>query len=435
MLGRVRVRSIVVELFAGWEQSAESFALFIRELESSQDGQEQQARLAVHKEELRGVELREEPAVQAVRRDEAGGGIQSGSACERVQAGESLEKGEVSLAARQPNGSSAGAEAVAEGGAEAAELRAGSAAGLPEVPLFPLGDTSQGCASESASKAGGFAIARAEGEGADSEAVVRAVPDAAQSIAASAAPRIEEGRRLSLRDPSCAGHLVGGPFSAGIDVECAQPSNCTGSEGEGRGAACNEGLLRGAAGLLGFDSDDEGAKTPSIYGDSRYRGWEDTPIGSEKSWKQAFQHGSLSGGSTAETGACGNGSGGGPGTAPEEQSPFLETQAQKVDCGVSHLRVESPGAGTAIETVESSAQFAGSHHKGAICTGAAPEGKRAKRRLRQKARLDGLWQRGWEAISPELQAEVEKGSVSLSEAVGLTLARAEARAGRVSRQG
>ena len=89
---------------------------------------------------------------------------------------------------------------------------------------------------------------------------------------------------------------------------------------------------------LEFDSDDEGAKTPSIYGDSRYRGWEDTPIGSEKSWKQALQHGSLSGGSTAETGACGNGSGGGPGTAPEEQSPFLETQAQKVDSGVSHLQ-------------------------------------------------------------------------------------------------
>ena len=80
-------------------------------------------------------------------------------------------------------------------------------------------------------------------------------------------------------------------------------------------------------------------------------------------------------------------------------------------------------------------QIAGSHHKGATCTGTAPEGKRAKRRLRQKARLDGLWQRGWEAISPEFQAEVEKGSESLSDAVGLTLARREARAGSVSRQG
>ena len=417
------MRSIVVELFSGWEQTAESFALFIRELESSRDGQERQARLAVH---MRGVELREEPALQAVRREEAGGGIQGGSCCGRI------ETGEISLAARQPNVSGAEAEAVAEGGAEAeARRRAWGAAGLPEVPLFPFEVTSQGRASESASEAGGFAIARAEEEGADNEAVVGAVPGAAQSNApaAPAAARVEEGRRLSPRDPPCAGHLVGGPIGAGIDVECAQPSNCTGSEGEGRGTAYNGGLLSGANGLLELDSDGEGAKTPSIYGDSRYRGWEDTPIGSEKSWKQAFQHGSLSGGPTAETGACGNGSGAGPGMAQEEQSPAPEMQAQEVDSRVSYVRKDSLGAGTAIETVACSTLNAGPHHKGAAYTDAVPAGKRAKRRNRQKARLDGVWQQAWEAISPELQAEVEKGSVSLSDAVGLALARAEARAG------
>ena len=52
MLGRVRVRSIDIELFAGWERTAESFAFLIRELETGCDGQEQ-ARLDVPKGGLR----------------------------------------------------------------------------------------------------------------------------------------------------------------------------------------------------------------------------------------------------------------------------------------------------------------------------------------------------------------------------------------------
>ena len=53
----------------------------------------------------------------------------------------------------------------------------------------------------------------------------------------------------------------------------------------------------------------------------------------------------------------------------------------------------------------------------------------ARRKARQAARLDGVWQCAWDSISPALQAEVEKGVVSLSGAVSRTLAEAQSRTG------
>ena len=105
-------------------------------------------------------------------------------------------------------------------------------------------------------------------------------------------------------------------------------------------------------------------------------------------------------------GACGDGSGGGPGKGV----------AQDAGNAIVFDAVDATGDIKAV----------GNGSGG----GPGRKHKRARNRANQSARAAGVSQRAWEKLSAELQAEVHRGLLTLSEALELTLARAEEKAAR-----
>jgi hypothetical protein len=203
--------------------------------------------------------------------------------------------------------------------------------------------------------------------------------------------------------------------------------------------------------FIGDGSDvDEGARTPSVWGDNGHHEWIDPLLSATGGW-------------------CGAGSGGGPGdghilNAQEYVAKDVEEVAETIGSHIGNAKLGGldglPPGGRAGGGAEAADSLRGATEAGCgIGSGGGPGsfdvdwdlgdgpsavkdggvesmiadagaiGKRVKKKARRVARLNGVWQRAWNSISPELQAEVEKGAVSLEDAVSRMLREAEQRVG------
>ena len=159
------------------------------------------------------------------------------------------------------------------------------------------------------------------------------------------------------------------------------------------------------------DEQSEGARTPSIYGDGPYLGWAFPSGGGVGGCDVPGEGvvealGQVSHAGDGSIGACGDGSGGGPGKGV----------AQDAGNAIVFDAVDATGDIKAV----------GNGSGG----GPGRKHKRARNRANQSARAADVSQRAWEKLSAELQAEVHRGLLTLSEALELTLARAEEEAAR-----
>ena len=455
-----------------WAQSPTQLSIFVNAIRGAQedDGEEPQQRLVVRK--VHGVAVRQEQVLPRVRSSKAGRSTSTGGAPGAEQEpGEDEARGRIAakgkwasrrrksrdLKAKARDGSSSNSgEAevpcrVEDYGEGVEESRGGQAAGQGEEgeasfsltppsqdPQEPKPEHGAVCVTTSSHGEGGSTVGKGMSGHDGSARSFRCAalgPDSKLSHSDGTEPE-------DLASTASKGHgtLAGPPVEikgrwvvgGGVDESLETTASMEDFERNSQVSALP--FLAGIGDTSTdhfsmFSAADEdavggdGTITPSWYGDSRYQDM------LEDCFEGRYQQGEASGlGSGGDVGGDGN-----DGKDLQDSRVGEEvTPEEELDDG------GNLGVGVVTKVEASGGGSVGAWHAEHDRTeqnafrvryDVAGNGKRARKRLRQKARLDGVWQRAWDTISPELKAEVEAGSLSLSDAVEKALARAEVRAG------